>query len=101
MNNPKIYLATFVLSILVLVFIILIQPKHNDEVYSGVVISQTLTQSLDGHRRYLSIRTQHDELILVPSPASIHCPEGYNVTFKTKQGFVTTVTSYKFVSCSP
>ncbi|UUM32509.1 hypothetical protein [Vibrio japonicus] len=101
MDNPKIYLATFILSILVLTLVIFIQPKDNGEVDSGIVISQTLTQSLDGHRRYLNVRTQHDKLILIQAPEATQCPKGYNVTFKVKQDPATAITSYKFVSCSP
>lgn len=100
MNTPKIFLAAFFVSILVLGLVIYLQPSKSGEVISGTVESHTLTQSLDGHRRYLTVRTSSNERILIQSPTSEHCLEGYKVTFRIEQGLTPNTASYKFVSCS-
>ncbi len=100
MSNPKIYLATFFTSLLVLILLLYFQPPNRSDTQVGFVVSQTVTQSLDGHRRYLSVRTQTNELILIQSPVNANCPKGYRVTFKEEQGLTQKTMSYKFVSCS-
>lgn len=100
MKNQKIYLATFFASLLVLILLLYFQPQSRSNTQVGLVVSQTVTQSLDGHRRYLSVRTQTNELILIQSPVNANCPIGYRVTFKEEQGLTQEIMSYKFVSCS-
>lgn len=100
MSNPKIYLATLFTSLAVLILLLYFQPQSRSGNQVGFVVSQTKTQSLDGHRRYLSVRTQTNELILIQSPVNANCPKGYRVTFKEEQGLTQEIISYKFVSCS-
>ena len=100
MSNPKIYLTTLFTSLLVLILLLYFQSPNRSDTQVGFVVSQTVTQSLDGHRRYLSVRTQTNELILIQSPVNANCPKGYRVTFKEEQGLTQEIISYKFVSCS-
>ncbi|WP_282176092.1 hypothetical protein [Vibrio nereis] len=100
MSNPKIYLTTLFTSLLVLILQLYFQSPNRSDTQVGFVVSQTVTQSLDGHRRYLSVRTQTNELILIQSPVNANCPKGYRVTFKEEQGLTQEIISYKFVSCS-
>lgn len=99
MNNPKIYLVALLLSSLVLVMALWLKPQFNSETIQATVISQTLTQSLDGHRRYLNVKTDDARSLLVQSDAKIDCPEGSTVALKQQTGFFSNVVSYTVLKC--
>ncbi len=99
MNNPKIYLVALLFCSLVLVITLWLKPQFNSETIQATVISQTLTQSLDGHRRYLNVETEHAQNLLVQSDAKIDCPEGSTVTLKQQAGVFSNVVSYAVIKC--
>nr|WP_241214451.1 hypothetical protein [Vibrio alfacsensis] len=79
MDKPKVFLCVFIAAILVLFLCLLLIPKsHNVRQISALVINNTLTQSLDGQRRYLTVDTQEAGIIRVLVPTATNCPEGSN-----------------------
>lgn len=101
MNNPKIYLAVFALSCLILFGLLKFSPSQKVTRLQAQVVSQTTTQSLDGHRRYLQIKTTDDALHLIQSDPLIDCPENSTVTVATEKHLFSNSPSFKFVRCVP
>ncbi len=100
MNNPKIYLIALLLCSLLLVVVLWFQPQPKAELIKATVLSQTLTQSLDGHRRYLNVVTEHNQSLLVQSDAKIDCPKDSRVTIQQEQSVFSDVISYTVIKCS-
>ncbi|MCG9622337.1 hypothetical protein L1D56_20585 [Vibrio diabolicus] len=75
MDNPKTYMLVFSGFIALLVLLLLIKQTDENTV-SATVISNTLTQSLDGQRRYLTINSPEIEQQRVTVPVSASCPVG-------------------------
>ncbi|NOH79971.1 hypothetical protein F0231_09480 [Vibrio sp. RE86] len=100
MNNPSTYLLYLGIAILILIAVnsVLPQPKDNIET-TGVVLASTLTQSLDGHRKYLSVQTSKSDVFRVSIPISIHCEVGKNVQLLGNTRSLETTTSFQFISC--
>ncbi|OEF80433.1 hypothetical protein [Vibrio tasmaniensis] len=63
------------------------------------VISNTLTQSLDGHRRYLTVETQDNEIFRVSIPPTTDCPLDPVVVLDTLNNQITGQSSYQFIHC--
>ncbi|MEZ8191575.1 hypothetical protein [Vibrio sp. 1F279] len=63
------------------------------------VISNTLTQSLDGHRRYLTVETQDNEIFRVSIPPTTDCPIDSIVVLDTLNNQITRQSSYQFIHC--
>ncbi|KPL95878.1 hypothetical protein [Vibrio splendidus] len=63
------------------------------------VISNTLTQSLDGHRRYLTVETQDNEIFRVSIPPTTDCPLDSVVALDTLNNQITEQSSYQFIHC--
>ena len=63
------------------------------------VISNTLTQSLDGHRRYLTVETQDNEIFRVSIPPTTDCPIDSIVVLDTLNNQITGQSSYQFIHC--
>ena len=63
------------------------------------VISNTLTQSLDGHRRYLTVETQDNEIFRVSIPPTTDCPLDSVVALDTLTNQITEQNSYQFIHC--
>ncbi|MFS1443710.1 hypothetical protein BCU50_018220 [Vibrio sp. 10N.286.46.E10] len=63
------------------------------------VISNTLTQSLDGHRRYLTVETQNNEILRVSTPPTTDCPLDSVVALDTLNNQITGQSSYQFIHC--
>ncbi|MFS1918066.1 MULTISPECIES: hypothetical protein [unclassified Vibrio] len=63
------------------------------------VISNTLTQSLDGHRRYLTVETQNNEIFRVSTPPTTDCPLDSVVALDTLNNQITGQSSYQFIHC--
>lgn len=99
MDKPKVFLCVFIAAILVLFLCLLLIPKsHNDHQISARVINNTLTQSLDGQRRYLTVDIQEVGIIRVLVPTSINCPKGANAIF-TQPSQTLVEHPLTFVSC--
>ncbi|WP_122046274.1 hypothetical protein [Vibrio atlanticus] len=73
----------------------------------ATVISNTLTQSLDGHRRYLTVETSDNELseknktetFRVSIPPTTDCPIDSIVVLDTLNNQITGQSSYQFIHC--
>ncbi|MGF1839869.1 hypothetical protein [Vibrio atlanticus] len=63
------------------------------------VISNTLTQSLDGHRRYLTVETQDNKIFRVSIPPTTDCPLDSVVVLDTLNNQITGQSSYQFIHC--
>lgn len=63
------------------------------------VISNTLTQSLDGHRRYLTVQTQDHQVFRISIAPTIDCPIDSTVALDTLSNQITGLNSYQFVRC--
>ncbi|GAK84887.1 hypothetical protein JCM19238_2467 [Vibrio ponticus] len=101
MNNPKIFLIAFFIACLMLVSLLLLTPKQTTQTLQATVISQTLTQSLDGHRRYLNVITPDQRTLLISSPASIDCPQGSDVEVDVESTLFQSEETYRFKTCYP
>ncbi|WKY60472.1 hypothetical protein Q5H80_16680 [Vibrio sp. SNU_ST1] len=73
----------------------------------ATVISNTLTQSLDGHRRYLTVEMSDNELseknktetFRVSIPPTTDCPIDSIVVLDTLTNQITEQNSYQFIHC--
>jgi hypothetical protein len=63
------------------------------------VISNTLTQSLDGHRRYLTVQTKDNEVFRVSIAPTTDCPIDSVVALDTLNNQITGQSSYQFIYC--
>ena len=63
------------------------------------VISNTLTQSLDGHRRYLTVQTQDNSVFRVSIAPTTDCPIDSVVSLDTLSNQITGQSSYQFILC--
>ncbi|KIN12662.1 hypothetical protein QTO01_17105 [Vibrio mytili] len=81
MDNPKTYILVFACLSAMLLLLLLIPPS-TEKTVSATVISNTLTQSLDGQRRYLTIDAVTTGQQRVSVPISVSCSEGATATFK-------------------
>ncbi|WP_194437129.1 hypothetical protein [Vibrio fluminensis] len=101
MNNPKIFLIAFLFACLMLTSVLLLKPKQTTQTIQATVTSQTLTQSLDGHRRYLNVITSEQSSMLVTSPAQTDCPQGSTVELDVESTLLQRDKSYRFKACYP
>lgn len=101
MNNPKIFLTALVtLSLALILLIYLLSPTQNRSI-NGVVVSQTVTQSLDGQRRYLNVQLDNGDTVLVTAPTSTPCPKGSVISLLKEQNVISKSSNYRFSSCLP
>lgn len=99
MNSPKIYLTLFLVSIVALFSLITLSPHSSNETITAKVISQTLTQSLDGHRRFVNIETEHGESDLISIPPQIDCPQGSTILLAQTKLALSPKLKYQFLDC--
>ena len=63
------------------------------------VVSNTLTQSLDGHRRYLTVQTGDDQVFRVSIAPTTDCPIDSVVALDTLNNQISGQSSYQFIHC--
>ncbi|NVD07843.1 hypothetical protein FCU94_13210 [Vibrio sp. JPW-9-11-11] len=97
MDTPKIFLATLAVACVVLVTLLWLKTDHGQQ-FNGRVLSQTVTQSLDGHRRYLKVTSPQGELMLQVA-ATIDCPAGSEVAIEQRQSLFSKVNSFHLIRC--
>ena len=98
----QIKLAFVALSVGVLVLIILIQltaPSSAPTEKRAIVIANTLTQSLDGHRRYLTLKLDDEPSFRLSVPASLDCPIDSVVIVDALLNQTTGHQSYQYQRC--
>ncbi|MDC5819380.1 hypothetical protein OPW19_06010 [Vibrio europaeus] len=100
MNNPKIFLAALIALSLVLALLLFLLPPTQNKSIHGVVVSQTITQSLDGQRRYLNVQLDRGDTVLVTAPTASTCPEGSIIVLQEEPNKFVKSSSYRFSSCS-
>ncbi|MFM2586736.1 hypothetical protein [Vibrio sp. TBV020] len=101
MNSPKVFIAAFCFTALILLTLLKLFPATQSTKIEGTVVNQTLTQSLDGHRRFLNITTSNNQGILIQTDPKVDCPKGSKVTIKQESGLISSVSSYQLVKCLP
>ncbi|WP_117234158.1 hypothetical protein [Vibrio maerlii] len=101
MNNPKTLIAAFIVACILLYTVLKLFQSESNETVTATVVSQTLTQSLDGHRRYLNIKTSDGEIALLTIPPSQDCPEGSQVKLSKQSYQATDKPTMRFISCHP
>ncbi|MCG9727089.1 hypothetical protein [Vibrio brasiliensis] len=99
MNNPKVFLTAMLLLCLIFAATVLFLPAASSSTVTGTVVSQTLTQSLDGHRRYLSVSLSDGDTALVTAPATSNCPQGSSISLIKEKGIFGSQSHYRFDSC--
>lgn len=101
MNSPKIFIAAFCFVTLILVALLAFKPKTEHTLINGVVVSQTLTQSLDGHRKFINIVISDNQELLIQADPKTDCPKGSNITVKQESGLISGIDSHQLVKCIP
>ncbi|WP_235431360.1 hypothetical protein [Vibrio sp. VPAP30] len=101
MNNPKVFLTALLILSFILVLLVLTLPTSHTSSIKGVVVSQTVTQSLDGRRRYLNVQLDTGQTTLVTAPIASDCPEGSIITLHEERSSLHTSGNYRFFSCLP
>lgn len=99
MNSPKVFVTAFAVLALILVALLTLSPNPSSLVIDGVVTNQTLTQSLDGHRRFINVTTSDKQSLLIQIDPLNDCPTGSNVTIKSESSLFSEVSSYQLVTC--
>ncbi|MDF2152742.1 hypothetical protein [Vibrio sp. CAU 1672] len=83
MDNPKTYILVVVGAMIVLLLSLWLTSSSGEtRIISATVISNTLTQSLDGQRRYLTVESEITGQVRVSVSTSVQCPEGATATFQ-------------------
>ncbi|HCM2149313.1 TPA: hypothetical protein N3C02_000382 [Vibrio parahaemolyticus] len=98
MDNPKTYILVLIGSIALLLLLLWGSPT-SEKTLSATVISNTLTQSLDGQRRYLTIDAPDIEQQRVAVPITTGCAIGSTATFRQATSS-TFEPSLSFVICN-
>ncbi|KOO15956.1 hypothetical protein AKJ18_07350 [Vibrio xuii] len=99
MNNPKTYFIVLLLCSLLVLVILWLKPDTKPELFQARVVSQTLTQSLDGHRRYLNVITDNNQSLLLQSDPKLDCPKDSHITIQQDQSFFSDHVSYTVIKC--
>ncbi|MGF1749303.1 MULTISPECIES: hypothetical protein [Vibrio] len=72
---------------------------HSVDTIQGQVISQTLTQSLDGNRYYLTIELPDKSTVRVNTDPARRCQIGTLATLDQLQSPLSSTSTYQLVSC--
>ncbi|MGY0615404.1 hypothetical protein [Vibrio sp. FJH11] len=97
MDNPKTYIVVLI-SLFALLIFIWLNTSNTEKTVTATVISNTLTQSLDGQRRYLTVDSPTIGQQRVSVSTTVSCPVGSTVTLSQTTG-TTIEHSLSFVSC--
>lgn len=100
MTAQQSYLACLFAAIVLLIAVLFspFNEKSSEEI-SALVTANTLTQSLDGHRRYLTVQLANDQRVRVSVPTTVECPVNSTVLLEQSNTFSETATTLKYVSC--
>ncbi|PMJ98389.1 hypothetical protein BCU12_21850 [Vibrio sp. 10N.261.55.A7] len=104
MNNPKVFLLSLVLASFVL-FVLVKLKDHStsdtsgNDTFKGVVMSNTLTQSIDGHRRFLTVSIDGKEPIILTISPAVNCEIGRFAIISPTNTLLSEKKQYKYVSC--
>ncbi|TFH90192.1 hypothetical protein [Vibrio ouci] len=99
MNNPKVFTLILIFTFVLLIVVLKLRPEKQSVTIRATVISQTLTQSLDGHRRFVNVVTEDQQQFLIPTDPKLDCPKGSVVLLESKQSLSSTLTSYQLIQC--
>lgn len=97
MDNPKVFVSAFLLSIVVLVGLISLQHTTKEQ-RTFDIIASTLTQSLDGHRRFLTVQLDNSETAVISAPIADRCEDAKQTTVDVETDLFGK-TNYRFISC--
>ncbi|WP_434998753.1 hypothetical protein ACRZ5S_19395 [Vibrio scophthalmi] len=98
MDNPKYFLAALLAALMLLLALLWFNSDSNSQVTTVPIIESTLTQSLDGQRRFLTLDLGEGNTHVISAPISVQCnlQELAQIEIATDRlGHV----SYHFISC--
>ncbi|MCW8348498.1 hypothetical protein MD535_21160 [Vibrio sp. ZSDZ65] len=72
---------------------------HSVATIQGQVISQTLTQSLDGNRHYLTVELPDKSTVRITTDPARRCQIGTLATLDQLQSPLSSTSTYQLVSC--
>ncbi len=100
MNNPKIYISALLASVAFLYLLLQFMPdQRNGYEHRAVVLSNTLTQSLDGHRRYLTVVINNRDIFRVNAPPTEDCLKGSTAIVSTQSSSINEGSHFNLVKC--
>ncbi|WP_295891030.1 hypothetical protein [uncultured Vibrio sp.] len=104
MNNPKVFLLLFALASVVLFGLIKLsetwhQGDTSNQTIESTVLNNTLTQSIDGHRRYLTLAVDGKDPVVISVSPSIQCGVGRTALISTVETLLPQKKQYKYLSC--
>ncbi|MBW3698488.1 hypothetical protein EK599_22685 [Vibrio sp. T187] len=67
---------------------------------TALVMSNTLTQSLDGHRRYLTLEMGANEIFRLSVAPVQDCPVGSTVELEENESLLSSQKNYRFIRCT-
>ncbi|WP_260261438.1 hypothetical protein [Vibrio intestinalis] len=97
MDNPKIFVSAFVVSIIVLLGLLSLQHSSTEQ-RTFDIVSSTLTQSLDGHRRFLTVQLDDSQTAVISAPVDNRCENAQQTTVEVETDMLGNA-SYRFISC--
>ncbi|KII75969.1 hypothetical protein [Vibrio renipiscarius] len=98
MDNPKYYVAALLAALMLLLALLLLRSNNNSQVTHVPIIESTLTQSLDGQRRFLTLDMGKGQTHVLSAPTSAQCsPRSQAQIEQTTDLFGRT--RYHFISC--
>ncbi|MGV2988484.1 hypothetical protein ACE1OE_12625 [Vibrio sp. E150_011] len=99
MQSLKVGISLLALGIGLLAFLLWFPLTRTVATIQGQVMSQTLTQSLDGNRYYLTVELPDKSTTRVNTDLSRRCQIGTLVTLNQLQNPFSTTSTYQLVSC--
>ncbi|EGU33914.1 hypothetical protein VII00023_17314 [Vibrio ichthyoenteri ATCC 700023] len=98
MDNPKYYVMALLASLVLLLGLLLLHKNSTTQVLTAQVLESTLTQSLDGQRRFLTLDIGAEEPVVIPAPTNVQCsPQETAKIERVTKSFGRQ--SYHFISC--
>lgn len=101
MDNPKVFILSLLIATMLLILTLWMtrQPSELRQI-NGKVIGNTLSQSLDGHRRYLSVQLPSGVTVRITVPADLNCPINSVVQLKELDNLLNTSPGLIYSHCT-
>ncbi len=92
-------IASFVLFALVKLTDHSASGTADNDTIKGMVMSNTLTQSIDGHRRFLTVSIDGNEPIILTVPPVVDCEAGRIALISPTNTLLSDKKQYQYLSC--
>lgn len=100
MDKPIVFLSIFVAMGIILLGLLILTPKQQTQL-SVNIIDTSLTQSLDGQRRFVTVTLKDhepDKNLVLSVPNHIDCSNSKQATIGIKKDLFNR-SNYQFISC--